>query len=319
MRSTRHSALVHGVVGGLLAGAIVAAWFLVADLFAGDPLRTPSRLGAALFSQPDASVGVLVGFYSFVHLGAFAIVGAVAGWLLAATGIAPGIFLGAFLGVCVLNAIHYVGLVISGVELINVLPWPHVMGANILAGIAFMTYMHRAEREEHPLGLAVLQHYPIIAEGLRVGMVGAVAVATWFLIIDVIAGTPLLTPAAIGSAVFFGADDPSAVSTAPGMIAAYSVLHIVAFAGVGIFFAAVAKGIETFPYFAYLSLMCAILLEAVTFAVLVSIGGAVLGMVSIWSIGVANLIAITTIAGVIWKTHPMLRERVLREGFATTP
>ena len=60
MRSTRQSALVHGVIGGLRAGVIVAIWFLAVDLFAGDPLRTPARLGAALFGQPDTSSGVLV-------------------------------------------------------------------------------------------------------------------------------------------------------------------------------------------------------------------------------------------------------------------
>ncbi|MFV1986495.1 MAG: hypothetical protein ACC682_04400 [Gemmatimonadota bacterium] len=319
MRTTRQSTLVHGVLGGLLAGVVVATWFLAADLFAGDPFRTPARLGAALFGHPELSTGVLVSFYSVVHLGTFAIVGGLTGLLLGATGAAPGIFLGAFLGVCVLTAIHYVGMLITGQPLLDVLPPVHVVGANIVAGMVFMAYMHRAEREERPLGIATLQHHPIIAEGLKIGLVGAGAVAAWFFLIDVLAGTPFLTPGALGSAVFLGADDPGAVSMAPGLIMSYSVLHLVVFSAVGVFFVAVAHGIEHFPSFAYLTTMCAILLEAISFAVLVSVGQAVLGSISLWSIGVANIIAIGSMAGLIWKTHPKLRENVLAQGFASLP
>ena len=193
------------------------------------------------------------------------------------------------------------------------------MGANVLAGIAFMSYMHRAEREEHPIGLAALRHHPVVAEGLKVGLLGAVVVATWFLLIDVAMGRPLLTPAALGSAVFFGAAEPAALSTAPGVILAYTILHVVLFVAVGIFFVVVARGIETFPRFAYLTLMCAILLEALSFAVLVSIGESMLGSISLWSIGVANVLAIGVMAGWLWRTHPLLREHVLAEGFASTP
>ena len=143
--------------------------------------------------------------------------------------------------------------------------------------------------------------------------------AAWFFLVDVLTGTPFLTPGALGSAVFLGADDPGAVSMAPGLIAAYSVLHIVVFSAVGVFFVAVARGIEHFPSFAYLTTMCAILLEAISFAVLVSVGQAVLGSISLWSIGIANVIAIGSMAGLIWKTHPGLRERVLARGFASLP
>ena len=319
MRSTRQSALVHGVIGGLLAGAIVAIWFLAVDLFAGDPLRTPARLGAALFGQPDTSSGVLVAFYSLVHFGTFAIIGGATGWLLAATGAAPGVFLGLFLGLCVLTAIHYAGVLITGQPLLEVLPLAHVLGANLLAGIGFMTFMHHVEREEHPLGVAILRHHPVIAEGLKVGLLGAVAVAVWFFAVDVVAGAPLRTPAALGSVVFLGAVSPAAVSTAPGLIVAYTVLHILVFGATGVFLVAVARGIESLPSFAYLTVMCAILLEALTYTALVAVGQSVLGTVSFWSIGIANVIAILSMAGWIWKSHPRLRERVYRRGFASTP
>ena len=160
---------------------------------------------------------------------------------------------------------------------------------------------------------------PVVAEGLRIGLIGAVVVAAWFFLVDVVSGSPFHTPAAIGSAVFLGADDPGSISMAPQLILAYSALHLLVFAAVGIFLVGVARGIENLPSFAYLMLMCAVLLEAICFMVLVSVGQAVLGSVSLWSIGLANVFAIASMSGWIWKTHPMLRERVFSRRFASTP
>jgi len=319
MRSNGHAAIVHGVLGGLLAGLLVAAWFLAVDLISGDPFRTPTRLGAALFDLPVADRATIVPLYTLLHLGTFAILGAATAWFLAATETAPRMLTGAVFGLGVLNGVHYVGLLVTGAELLTVLPWPHVVGANLLAGLALMTFLHRIDENPASFGLGALRDHPLLAEGLRVGMIGAGVVAGWFLLIDIAAGAPLRTPAALGSVVFLGADGASLVSSAPGIIAAYTVLHLALFWAAGIGFAAVARGIEKLPSFAYLTLMCAILLEAVTFAALVSLGQTVLGSLSVWGVGVANVLAIGSMAGWIWRTHPRMRERVLTEGLASSP
>lgn len=319
MQSTQQSGVVHGVVGGLLAGAIVTVWFLVADVLAGAPLRTPAELGATLFDRPFAGGGATVTLYTLLHFGVFAIVGGVTGWLLAATGVTPGILLGLFFGICVLNGIHYVGLLLTSRELLTVLPWPHVVGANLVAGVAMMSFLHHAQGQEAPLGLGVLRHHPLIAEGLRVGLVGAVAVAVWFFLLDIALGTPLRTPAALGSAVFLGADGAEQVVMAPAVIAAYTVLHLAAFAVIGLAFAAVARGIERLPSFAYLALLGAIVLEAISFGVLVTMGQWVLGSLSLWAIGIANLLAVAAMGWWIWRTHPALREQLRTQGLASAP
>lgn len=319
MKATQQTGLVNGVVGGLFAGAIVAVWFLVVDLVAGDPFRTPAVLGATLFGQDYAGGFSTVTLYSLLHFGTFAIVGGVAGWLMAATGARPRILLGLFFGVCVLDGIHYTGLLLTGSELLTVLPWPHVVGANLLAGVVFMWFLHAAVGEARPLGIGALRDHPLIAEGLKVGLVGAAAVALWFLVVDIASGAPLRTPAALGSAVFLGASSAAEVAVTPAVVAAYTVLHLVVFGLLGIGFAAVARGVEQAPSMAYLTLLAAILLEAITFSTLVAFGSWVLGALSLWSIGVANLLAVAAMAGWLWRTHPLLRERVLRGGFASSP
>ncbi|PYO75233.1 MAG: hypothetical protein DMD64_01075, partial [Gemmatimonadetes bacterium] len=55
----------------------------------------------------------------------------------------------------------------------------------------------------------------ILREGFIAGCIGAAAVAVWFLIVDSINGQPLYTPAMLGSAVFWGAPDPTHVVIEP--------------------------------------------------------------------------------------------------------
>ena len=56
MRHIR-SHVLHGLIGGLAGGIVVASWFLVVDLIAGQLFRTPVLLARALFDL-DAGDGV---------------------------------------------------------------------------------------------------------------------------------------------------------------------------------------------------------------------------------------------------------------------
>ena len=73
----------------------------------------------------------------------------------------------------------------------------------------------------------------ILREGFIAGCIGAAVVAVWFLIVDAINGQPLFTPAMLGSAVFWGAHDMSAVVIEPARIFGYTMIHVSAFVVVG--------------------------------------------------------------------------------------
>jgi hypothetical protein len=77
-RSTH--ALREGIMVGLIGAAIVMLWFLIVDLAAGIPLRTPARLGAALVDGARSADAVtpttrLVAGYTAVHLLGFVVLG----------------------------------------------------------------------------------------------------------------------------------------------------------------------------------------------------------------------------------------------------
>src|SRR6266404_5212582 len=91
----------------------------------------------------------------------------------------------------------------------------------------------------------------ILREGFIAGLIGAGAVALWFLIVDVIAGRPFFTPAMLGSAVFWGVHNPSMVVIEYSRIIGYTMIHVSAFIIVGTIAAVLAAEVEIAPHTFY--------------------------------------------------------------------
>src|SRR5262249_21672963 len=136
----------------------------------------------------------------------------------------------------------------------------HIIGANLLSGMVLMAYLHWAGREEQPFALGTLTRHPPLARGIVTGLIGAAGVAAWFLAIDMISGQPLRTPSALGAALLSGQGVDQTVNL--GLVAAYSVVHIIAFAMAGVVFVAIAEQVERSPSMFLLAGMTAIVLEA---------------------------------------------------------
>ncbi|OLC08997.1 MAG: hypothetical protein AUJ01_14070 [Acidobacteria bacterium 13_1_40CM_3_65_5] len=304
--------VVHGVTGGLLAGLVVALWFLVADTLAGHPFRTPTLLAGVLLNREFSEVTFrLVTAYTVLHFGVFAILGVVMAWISAAFTAPPRVLLGLVFGLLLQEVTFYVGLLLLHAPHLGVVPWPHVVGANIAAGLVLMTYLHYAERDPRPLGLSALRNHPVLARGVVNGLIGAAVVAVWFFVLDLASGTPLRTPAALGSALLLGAAGPGEIVATFGLVAAYTVVHIAAFVIAGVVFVALAEHVERVPAMALLVLLTAILFEGLILAT-IGVGAQwVLGTVGWWSVAVANLLAVLAMGWQVWRTHPLLQRRLL--------
>lgn len=301
--------IYHGVIGGILAGLVVVLWFLIVDSFAGNPFHTPSALASAIFDhRPVAPTTVrLVAMYSVLHFGVFALLGVCAAWVMVALHTTPRLLLGVLFGIVVQELFFYTGLFLSGLAPSGLLPWQHVIGANLVSGIALMAYLHRASRAELPLGLASIKAHPLLSRGLMTGLVGAVAVALWFFFLDVMSGVPFKTPFALGAALLFGASNAFDAAPFLGIVAVYTVIHLVAFAIAGVIFVMVAEQIERSPSFILLAIMTAIVLEAVVVTSFALGAEWVLGTLGIWSVFVGNLLAVAAMGWYVWHTHPILR------------
>ena len=304
--------LVHGLSGGVLAGAIVALWFFIVDLAAGQPFHTPALLASTILGGPVAAVSArLVVGYTLLHFAVFGVLGMVTAWYLRAFGLAPGLVLGALFGVVVLDAVYYTTLLITGANVFTALPLRHVLPANMLGGMAMMAYLHRAERESAPLGLGVLREHPLLTRGLVTGLIGAGAVALWFFLLDIFAGRPFYTPAALGSVVWLGAEDAVGVRVTVGVVAAYTALHVAAFAALGVALVWTAEQIERSPSTWLIALLGFIVLDALAVGALALLAGWALGSLGWVPVAVANLVALTAMGGWVWRTHPEFRQQML--------
>jgi hypothetical protein len=161
----------------------------------------------------------------------------------------------------------------------------------------------------------------VVREGVRAGAIGAAIVAGWFLLLDIARGSPLFTPALLGSAIFQGATSPDTLAVSAGAVLGYTVLHVLAFVAFGIVAASLLAASEEEPpaFIAFVVLFAAF--EVFFFAVLGAFGRSLLGALVWWAIFTGNLLAS---AGMLWyllRAHPRLPSTlvgswsgVLREG-----
>ena len=311
MRRSLHQLTADGVVGGVIAGLVVALWFLAVDSLAGRPFHTPSALASALTRQ---AVGPptfrLVAAYSVLHLAVFAVLGIAMAGAMAALRTPPRLLLGVLFGLVAQEIAFYGGLLLSDASRVAVVPWPHVVAANVLSGFVLMGYLHRAARDQHPFGIGALKGHPLLTQGLFTGLVGAGVVALWFFVLDVAAGHPLRTPAALGAALLFGASNVGTIDVNLGVVAAYTVVHVAAFVAAGVLFVAIAEQIERTPAFILLAAMALIVLDAVVSAALALGAQWVVGTLGASSVLVANVLAVAAMSWYVWATHPLLRRRL---------
>ncbi|MGH7645066.1 MAG: hypothetical protein ACREMR_05725 [Gemmatimonadales bacterium] len=313
MKQPTQTVLARGLVGGIVAAMVVASWFLVADLAAGRPFHTPTVLAGALFHRELAAPTLrwLV-TYSVLHFGVFALLGVVMAWVIAPLEAPPRLLLGVVFGVAVLDAVFYAALLLTGVRVLAVVPWHQVLAANILSGVALMWYLRQAEHDPRPFGPAALRSHPWLARGLVIGLVGAAAVAVWFLALDLVAGRPFRTPAALGSALLLGASGPSEIEVNLGVVATYTVVHLAAFWAAGVAFVALAEQLERTPGLVQLVVMGGIVLEGLVVGTMAVGAQWVLGVLGWWAVVVGNALAVLTMGWLVWRSHPALRQK-LRE------
>jgi hypothetical protein len=307
MQRSQSHALLHGAIGGVIAGLVVAFWFLNVDLIAGQPFETPARLAAAVIGGEHAPGIRLVVAYTILHLGVFAALGMIAASFIRALGVSPGLLVGAVFGLVVLTGVHYGAMLITGGRVMHVLPAVHVVVANLLGGMAMMGYLHLATRATTPIGYGVLREHKLVASGLVTGLIGAAAVAVWFLVLDVARGQPFFTPAALGAALLLGATSQAEVQVTLPMVAAYSVLHVGAFAVIGIGVEWVAERIERAPAVLRAGVLTFVLLEALFIGVVGALSQWVLGALGYWAVAVGNLLALASMAMWVLARHPRLR------------
>jgi hypothetical protein len=152
--------------------------------------------------------------------------------------------------------------------------------------------------------MAEMRRHGVIREGIVTGIIGATAVAVWFLIVDTINGHPLHTPQALGAAVF-GVLGPPAGEHAVTFLVAYTLFHYVAFIVVGIILATIAaQGDEQPAVLAGLAVAFVVFQVAAFFFASALSQWNAFGSMAWYNIFAADLLASALMGAYLVRHHP---------------
>ena len=149
----------------------------------------------------------------------------------------------------------------------------------------------------------------ILLDGLFAGAIGALTVALWFLLLDLVAGRPLFTPALLGTVLLHGGRAAAqGVVVAPLEVAAYTAFHFLAFLAVGAGFSWLMTLFERFPIVGFVLLVVFVCLQLGFFVLDIALGAQLMGQLRPWSVIVANVLAAASMSLYLWKRHPRIAE-----------
>ena len=143
----------------------------------------------------------------------------------------------------------------------------------------------------------------VMRGGLVAGLIGAGSVALWFLIVDVIAGRALFTPAVLGSAMFWGLRDPATVVISLQPVLAYTAVHIISFVIVGTVAARLLAEAERDPGVAWLLIEFFVVLELGFYGAVALLFTPLLAELAWINVAVGNLIGAGTMGFYFWRAR----------------
>lgn len=157
---------------------------------------------------------------------------------------------------------------------------------------------------------AASQKRGLLLEGFAVGMLGASVVAIWFLVVDIVNGVPLQTPAAMGSAIFFGARSPDAVEVNAMTVALYSLFHGTMFFLIGTGSAAILRAADRHPGFVALAVLVFAVLQALFVGGVAIMSQFILGYLAWWAVFGGNVLSSVAMVTLLLRWHPKVAERL---------
>ncbi len=303
---SRSRYLREGIIAGLIGAAIVAAWFLIYDAARGQPLRTPAMLGAAAFQgmRDPSAVTItpgLVAQYTVLHGVVFALFGILIAYLIVSAQSQPSRLLLVFIALMSFEVAFLAILTWWAHPVVTALGWWTILVANALAAGGMLVYFFVGYRS---LGRTLLGPWTRIArEGLVSGLLGAAAVAVWFLLYDIAAGVPFRTPALLDAVLFHGLRDPSVLVITMPRVLEYTALHGLAFVFFGWVAAALLALADREPRVLFVFIMLFCCFEVFTFAMITTLAHWLLDTISWWTILAGNLLAAGVMLGFFLRGH----------------
>lgn len=186
----------------------------------------------------------------------------------------------------------------------------HVYVPIIVLGLLLLTAWRRNAKAVNTSYHDFADHpHPLLHDGIIAGLIGAAAIAVWFLAIDTIAGHPFRTPAVLGNGLLDVLGPADSTDSTATFVIVYTIFHFAAFMFVGLLAALIVHLAKHEP---------SILLGFVVLFVATEIGfygltgllheaSSLKGLVW-YQVMLGNLVAAIAMGYYFWRTHRELRD-----------
>jgi hypothetical protein len=152
----------------------------------------------------------------------------------------------------------------------------------------------------------------VYTDGIRAGVLGAAAIALWFLVVDTIAGRPFYTPTVLGTALFQGGaglDAPEALAADAELVLSFTWVHVLAFVLIGLAASHLLALAERSPHLGFGIVLLFVLFQFGFFAACMVLAEPVLHALAWPAILVGNLLAAAVMAETLRRRHATLAIR----------
>jgi hypothetical protein len=163
------------------------------------------------------------------------------------------------------------------------------------------------------------EKHNLLREGIIVGAVGALVVAAWFLVTDVLQGRPLSTPSVLGQVMLYGVTDPAVSPPIAGPTVAYTLLHFGAFALFGVVATQLVHLAMSSPLARFGLMIVAVVFELCFFMMTYAVFTGTRNLFPWWSVLAANTLSLLAMSYTLIRRHPGLRQQFSREPLGASP
>jgi hypothetical protein len=151
--------------------------------------------------------------------------------------------------------------------------------------------------------------HTIARDGIIAGLLGASAVAVWFLGLDTIYAHPFATPEALGRNLL-RVLGPQGSEGAGTFVVVYTLFHFAAFIGVGLLVSAIVHWAQRDPSILAGAMMLFVALEIGIYGFSFALSESPLGVHGWAAVGTGNLVAAIVMGTYMWRSHPELKQEL---------
>lgn len=143
-------------------------------------------------------------------------------------------------------------------------------------------------------------------EGLIAGVIGATVIAAWFLLLDIMQGRPLYTPAVLGTALFKGPAAIESMTVSLETVLVFTWVHYLVFAFLGGVAGYLLAHAEDSPNLGFGIILLLVIFMFGFIAVTMAFAEPVLRALAWPAILAGNVLAAAAMSVYFWRRHPNL-------------